>query len=172
VASAGSSTAPAVRHGVAPLRAGQGTSFVLRRLHSLTGIIPVGAFLLEHILISNATAIGGPETYGRQVSFLVVFHWYFFLSCSVSGCLSPFTRSMAFTSGTGATATRSPIRGPATGCTPRSDGRGALPSLTSFGIRGPCALRGSTFTHIRMLRSARCRVKFCRLRCSCSMLRA
>ena len=57
-------------HGVAPLRAGQGTSFFLRRLHSLTGIIPVGAFLFEHILISNATAISGPEAYARQVSFL------------------------------------------------------------------------------------------------------
>jgi succinate dehydrogenase / fumarate reductase cytochrome b subunit len=57
---------------VAPLRAGQGWSFVLRRLHSLTGIVPVGAFLFEHILISNSTAIGqnGPMAYARQVSFL------------------------------------------------------------------------------------------------------
>jgi succinate dehydrogenase / fumarate reductase, cytochrome b subunit len=73
VASAASSTAPVVKgavHGVAPLRAGQGTSFVLRRLHSLSGIIPVGAFLFEHILISNATAIGGPEAYANQVKFL------------------------------------------------------------------------------------------------------
>ena len=56
--------------GVAPLRAGEGTSFFLRRLHSLTGIIPVGAFLFEHILVSNATAIGGPAAYARQVRFL------------------------------------------------------------------------------------------------------
>jgi len=56
--------------GVAPLRAGQGYSFWLRRLHSLTGIIPVGAFLFEHILISNASAIGGPGAYARQVRFL------------------------------------------------------------------------------------------------------
>src|ERR1051326_3675648 len=59
-----------VKPGVAPLRAGQGISFVLRRLHSLTGIIPVGAFLFEHILISNASAIGGPAAYARQVRFL------------------------------------------------------------------------------------------------------
>jgi len=59
-----------VKPGVAPLRAGQGYSFVLRRLHSLTGIIPVGAFLFEHILISNAAAIGGPTAYARQVRFL------------------------------------------------------------------------------------------------------
>lgn len=65
-----SSSAPALRQGVAPLRAGQGFSFFLRRLHSLSGIIPVGAFLFEHILISNATAISGPAAYARQVNFL------------------------------------------------------------------------------------------------------
>ena len=67
-------TSPAVsakvQHGVAPLRAGQGYSFLLRRLHSLSGIVPVGAFLFEHILISNATATGGPAAYARQVRFL------------------------------------------------------------------------------------------------------
>ena len=59
-----------VKGGVASLRAGQGYSFWLRRVHSLTGIIPVGAFLFEHILISNASAIGGPAAYARQVRFL------------------------------------------------------------------------------------------------------
>jgi len=86
VASA-SSTAPSVtqgatqtvRQGVAPLRAGQGTSFLLRRLHSLTGIVPVGAFLVEHILISNSTAISGPGAYARQVSFLANLPLVFFL---------------------------------------------------------------------------------------------
>jgi len=80
VASA-SSTAPAIRDGVAPLRAGQGYSFVLRRLHSLSGIVPVGAFLVEHILISNSTAIGpnGPAAYARQVSFLANLPLVFFL---------------------------------------------------------------------------------------------
>ena len=57
MASAAGSTAPVIARGatqgVAPLRAGQGTSFFLRRLHSFTGIVPVGAFLFEHILISN-----------------------------------------------------------------------------------------------------------------------
>jgi succinate dehydrogenase / fumarate reductase cytochrome b subunit len=78
VASA-SSTAPGIRQGVAPLRAGQGVSFFLRRLHSLTGIIPVGAFLFEHILISNATAISGPKAYENQVSFLAHLPLVFFL---------------------------------------------------------------------------------------------
>src|SRR4051794_13045094 len=65
-----STAAGAIPGGVPPLRAGQGHSFLLRRLHSLTGIIPVGAFLIEHILVSNATAINGPEAYANQVKFL------------------------------------------------------------------------------------------------------
>jgi succinate dehydrogenase / fumarate reductase, cytochrome b subunit len=55
--------------GVPPLRAGQGNSFLLRRLHSLSGIVPVGAFLLEHF-ISNAFATNGPDAYIKQVKFL------------------------------------------------------------------------------------------------------
>jgi succinate dehydrogenase / fumarate reductase cytochrome b subunit len=61
--------APAIRAGVAPLRAGQGTSFFLRRLHSITGIVPIGAFLLEHF-ISNFEAFKGPIAYAKQVQFL------------------------------------------------------------------------------------------------------
>jgi len=80
VATTASPAAP-IHEGVAPLRAGQGISFLLRRLHSLTGIIPVGAFLFEHILISNSTAIGrsGPAAYARQVSFLANLPLVFFL---------------------------------------------------------------------------------------------
>ena len=74
-----SSSAPVAAHGVAPLRAGQGSSFFWRRLHSLSGIVPVGAFLFEHILISNSTAISGPEAYARQVSFLANLPLVFFL---------------------------------------------------------------------------------------------
>jgi succinate dehydrogenase / fumarate reductase cytochrome b subunit len=69
MATAQSSTAPAVRRGVQPLRAGQGTSFIWRKLHSLLGIIPIGAFLLEHLL-SNFEALKGPIAYGEQVRFL------------------------------------------------------------------------------------------------------
>jgi succinate dehydrogenase / fumarate reductase, cytochrome b subunit len=79
VATTASPAAPVLKGGVAPLRAGQGISFLLRRLHSLTGIIPVGAFLFEHILISNATAISGPDAYARQVSFLANLPLVFFL---------------------------------------------------------------------------------------------
>ena len=79
MAPASSSAPGVVAHGVAPLRAGQGSSFVLRRLHSLSGIVPVGAFLFEHILVSNSTAITGPKAYENQVSFLAHLPLVFFL---------------------------------------------------------------------------------------------
>lgn len=59
-----------INTGVAPLRPGHGHSFLLRRLHSLSGIIPIGVFLIEHILVSNAVAINGPAAYDQQVKFL------------------------------------------------------------------------------------------------------
>jgi succinate dehydrogenase / fumarate reductase cytochrome b subunit len=55
--------------GVPPLRAGQGHSYFWRKLHSLTGIVPIGAFLVEHIL-SNFETWNGPLAYAKQVLFL------------------------------------------------------------------------------------------------------
>ncbi len=59
----------AARRGVQPLRPGEGHSFLLRKLHSLSGIIPIGAFLIEH-LVSNFEALKGPAAYAAQVKFL------------------------------------------------------------------------------------------------------
>jgi succinate dehydrogenase / fumarate reductase cytochrome b subunit len=55
--------------GVQPLRAAQGTTFLWRKLHSLLGIVPIGAFLIEHLL-SNFEALKGPAAYAAQVKFL------------------------------------------------------------------------------------------------------
>ncbi len=44
--------------------------FYLRRLHSLTGIIPVGAFLIQHIY-GNFLSMWGEETYNEHVRFLI-----------------------------------------------------------------------------------------------------
>ncbi len=57
------------KRGVQPLRAGQGNSFLWRKLHSLSGIIPIGAFLVEHI-VSNFETWNGPLAYAKQVVFL------------------------------------------------------------------------------------------------------
>jgi succinate dehydrogenase / fumarate reductase, cytochrome b subunit len=43
--------------------------FLLSRLHSLSGIIPLGLFLLEHFF-SNATAILGEAAYNKQINLL------------------------------------------------------------------------------------------------------
>ena len=73
MAASASTTAPTqIQPGVAPLRAGQGYSFLLRRLHSLSGIVPVGLFLIEHF-ISNAFATRGPSAYTKQVELLSSF---------------------------------------------------------------------------------------------------
>ena len=61
--------APKVKTGVPPLRAYQGHEFLWRRLHSLSGVFPVGAFLLEHY-ISNAYVTNGAHAYNEQVRFL------------------------------------------------------------------------------------------------------
>ncbi len=45
------------------------SSFILRRLHSLSGVFPLGFFLLEH-MFSNAFILFGPEAYNRQIHFL------------------------------------------------------------------------------------------------------
>lgn len=56
--------------------------FLLRRLHSLSGIIPVGAFLIEHLL-TNSGSWYGPARYNRDVKwiqdlpFLSVMEWAF-----------------------------------------------------------------------------------------------
>ncbi len=40
--------------------------FLVRRLHSLTGLIPVGAYMVIH-LVTNASILDGPGTYQRAV---------------------------------------------------------------------------------------------------------
>src|SRR3984957_6839832 len=69
MATAHQPAAQSIKRGVQPLRAGQGNTFILRKLHSLLGVIPIGAFLIEHLL-SNFEAYKGPIAYGAQVKFL------------------------------------------------------------------------------------------------------
>lgn len=44
--------------------------FYLRRLHSLSGVVPVGVFLLQH-MYSNALSLWGPGVYDEHVHFLI-----------------------------------------------------------------------------------------------------
>jgi len=42
--------------------------FVLRRLHSLTGIVPIGAYMLVHIYFENAFILGGGAKFDQLVA--------------------------------------------------------------------------------------------------------
>jgi succinate dehydrogenase / fumarate reductase cytochrome b subunit len=44
--------------------------FWLRRLHSLTGVVPVGVFLLEH-MFTNSKALQGKEAYNGAVEWIL-----------------------------------------------------------------------------------------------------
>jgi succinate dehydrogenase / fumarate reductase cytochrome b subunit len=48
------------------------THFASRKLHSLLGVLPLGAFILEH-LYTNAFVLGGQHAYDKQVNFLLSF---------------------------------------------------------------------------------------------------
>jgi succinate dehydrogenase / fumarate reductase cytochrome b subunit len=41
--------------------------FILRRLHSLSGIVPIGFYLLAHIFLENSFILGGPESFNFLV---------------------------------------------------------------------------------------------------------
>lgn len=45
------------------------TSFWLKRLHSVTGLIPLGGFVLEH-LYSNSAVLRGPDAYAEVIEGL------------------------------------------------------------------------------------------------------
>ena len=47
--------------------------FVLRRLHSLTGIFPIGAYLVAHIFIENSFVLAGRESFEGLVKAIAVF---------------------------------------------------------------------------------------------------
>lgn len=41
--------------------------FILRRLHSLSGIVPIGFYLLAHIFLENSFILGGPDSFNFLV---------------------------------------------------------------------------------------------------------
>ena len=63
VSSPAQATATRIPAGVPALRAGEGRSFLWRRLHSLSGIFPIGAFLVEHFLSHAFSTNGGAAYY-------------------------------------------------------------------------------------------------------------
>jgi len=52
--------------------------FLLRKLHSLSGVIPVGVFLIEH-LVTNSMSYFGPAKYNKSVQFIADLPFLIFL---------------------------------------------------------------------------------------------
>ena len=46
--------------------------FILRRLHSLSGIFPIGAYLIFHIMLANASVLGGRERFDAAVEAIAL----------------------------------------------------------------------------------------------------
>ncbi len=47
----------------------QKNNFLIRKVHSLLGIVPVGLFLIEH-LVTNSFATFGPEVYNEKIEWI------------------------------------------------------------------------------------------------------
>ncbi len=56
--------------------------YLMRRLHSLTGVVPVGLFLLQHIY-GNALALSGAAVYNEHVHFLIYQPLIYLLEASI-----------------------------------------------------------------------------------------
>ena len=46
--------------------------FILRRLHSLSGIVPIGVYLIFHIMLANASVLGGPDRFDAAVEAIAI----------------------------------------------------------------------------------------------------
>lgn len=66
----------------ATLTGGDRAYFWLKRLHSLSGIVPIGLFLCEH-LITNSLASRGPETYNTIIETFSKAPFFVFLELTL-----------------------------------------------------------------------------------------
>jgi len=53
--------------------------FLLRRLHSLSGIVPIGFYMLVHVYAINATVLAGPQAFDRAAEALESTPWFMLL---------------------------------------------------------------------------------------------
>lgn len=53
-------------------RSADTTRFVLRRLHSLSGVLPIGAYLFAHIFLENSFVLAGPERFEGLVQAIAM----------------------------------------------------------------------------------------------------
>ena len=144
VSSPAEASAAKIPAGVPALRAGQGNSFLWRRLHSLSGIFPIGAFLVEHFF-SNAFATNGGAAYNENVRFLTGLPFVLWLEIMLHLHPAGLPRRCTDSgSGGAASPTSATIPGWATGCTRCSATPGSWPSSTSATTPGRCASAART----------------------------
>jgi len=65
------------------------TTYYLRRLHSLCGIVPIGLFLLEHVF-TNASVLGGPKPFNEAVGKLAAIPHEIMLPLEIFAIALPF----------------------------------------------------------------------------------
>src|SRR5271156_1254969 len=117
------------------------TSYLLDKLQSLSGVIPIGAFLAEHFW-SNSYALVSVGKYNDVSRELQQIPWRIIVEtcvCSFRFCFTGFT---VVTSGGRGSPTPSGILGWRIGCTCCSAGRGLSLSFSSAGICTPSGFWG------------------------------
>lgn len=153
------------------------TTFYLRRLHSLVGLLAIGIFLFEHI-ITNARALGGAESLNGALAMMELIRiqsssaW----KSSVLHCQSSSMPSTVSTSPCRPRTTLAATATSATGSLLCSAGRHGSSSYSSSGTYSICAFlrRPSTARPSRMSscrRSSRAAPsRRCSTRLACSPL--
>src|SRR5947199_5259276 len=57
-------------------------SFFWHKVHSLTGIIPVGFYMLQHLTL-NSFSLAGPEKFNGVISFFGSIPWYVLVAMEI-----------------------------------------------------------------------------------------
>jgi succinate dehydrogenase / fumarate reductase cytochrome b subunit len=57
--------------------------FLLRRLHSLSGILPIGFYMVFHVYLANATILAGPRAFNWVSETLEAIPWFMLLFIEV-----------------------------------------------------------------------------------------
>ncbi|MDQ0204432.1 succinate dehydrogenase [Pectinatus haikarae] len=70
-------------------------TFYIRRLHSICGIVPMGLFLLEHVL-TNAEALGGPAAFNEAIGKIALIPHDIMLVIEIFGLAIPFLFHMIY----------------------------------------------------------------------------
>jgi succinate dehydrogenase / fumarate reductase, cytochrome b subunit len=57
--------------------------FYLRRLHSLSGLVPIGAYMLFHVYLANAAVLVGPKAFDAMAEGLESAPWFLLLGIEI-----------------------------------------------------------------------------------------